>query len=150
MKDETIARMEQDTYSGPLCRMEQAEPLIPLRHPSGEALLSALSDGRPVTLCPRESPAEISQGSVAVADLNGARLNAAHFALSVEARRQSSVLGCCGLCLAEGRLFSAEGLSAPLLLWPVRLEQTAGGWQLFWGGEGQFLNRPALNRLAEA
>ena len=150
MKDEIIARMGQDTYNGPLCHMEQAEPLIPLLHPGGETLLSALSDGRPVTLCPRESPAEGAAGPVAVADLNEARLNAALFALSVKARRERSVAGCCGLCLAEGRLFSVEGISAPLLFWPVRLEQTAEGWQLFRGGEGQLLNRPALNRLAEA
>ena len=154
MKDETIhpwaLLMDQTAYSGPLCHLEQAEPLIPLGQPGGEALTAALTEGRPVPLCPRETPAEGLDTPVAVADLNGDRLSAALAALSARTRRESSVYGHSGLCLAEGRLFSVEGVSAPLLLWPVQLEQRPEGWQLVRSGEGQLLNRPALDRLAQA
>ena len=153
MKDETIhpwaLLMDQTAYSGPLCHLEQAEPLIPLGQPGAEALTAALAEGRPVPLCPRESPAEGVDTPVAAADLNEDRLSAALAALSARTRRESSVYGQSGLCLAEGRLFSAEGVSAPLLLWPVQLEQRPEGWQLVRSGEGQLLNRPALDRLVQ-
>ena len=69
MKDETIhpwaLLMDQTAYSGPLCHLEQAEPLIPLGQPGGEALTAALTEGRPVPLCPGMFPWAVS-GSLSV------------------------------------------------------------------------------------
>lgn len=144
-QDHTPTPPAERPESGTLLHLDQAAPLIPIFCPEAEELLSLLNQGHALPLLTREDSAE-EQVPAVVTLLEQEPLTQALETLATRSQEAALLQGWSGLCLAEGRLLSEDGVSAPLLLWPVTLTETAqGSWQLTRGSEGSLLNRAVLD-----
>ena len=130
-----------------LLHLDRAEALVHLLQPAAEELIQALERGSAVPLTGREAPVE---GRCAVADRTEQELDALAQDLYQREQRDRLTRGMEGLCLAQERLIGPEGISAPLLLWPVTLRRgRQGGWQLMGCGEGMRPNTALLHCMTD-
>lgn len=139
-KPTMIARRAMDSA---LLHLDRAEGLVRLLRPVARELTAALERGSRVALGGRESP------KGAAADLSGRELEALLEELKRGEERDRLTRGTEGLCLAEERIIGPEGISAPVLLWPVELHRTVSGWQLSGCGEGLRCNAALLERMSQ-
>ena len=152
-RQDTSAHLSENRWEGPLeegslLHLDRAAPLIPLLCPSAEELLSLLGQGLRLPLLAQEDQALESSDLAAVTLLEQSNLTDALETLARESGESARLQGWSGLCLAEGRLISSDGISAPLLLWPVTLEESSeGGWLLARGSEGSLRNEAVLSLL---
>ena len=141
--EEQIRRREADSA---LLHLERAEALVQLLQPTAAVMTQALARGSAVALTGREASVG---GRCAVADLKQSELDALASQLSERELQDRLTRGAEGLCLAEERFIGPEGISAPLLLWPVVLRRSGQGWQLMDCGEGMRPNTALLSRMSE-
>lgn len=133
---------------GGLLHMAQAEPLIPLLCPEAEELLTLLNQGLRLSLLAQEDQMAEEDHPAAVTLLEREQLMSNLETLAQASDTQARLQGWSGLCLAEGRLVSDGGISGPLLLWPVSLEEgPEGSWLLARGSEGSLRNEAVLSLL---
>lgn len=129
-----------------LLHLDHTAPLIPILSPDAEDLLSLLNQGLSLPFLTRDDSAE--QPEAVLTALDQQTLTEALETLAIESQTDALLQGWSGLCLAEGRLTAQNGVSAPLLLWPVSfIEHESGSWLLHRGSESSMLNQAVLQLL---